>query len=247
MMEPKRKRELALISGLALISASLALAAPEQGPNRRAGQEALKAFGTLVGPWKGVGQPQRSSGKGAWTEKLEWVWKLSADSAALEVKIDSGKYLKSAVLSPGKSAGVFSLEATLADDSKRTYTGKAGPRDQLVLTSEQPGTEGLRRITISPLHETRFLMLLEGQDAGNESFFRLAEVGYTRQGVAFAAGDSYPVCIVTDGRGTIEVKYKGQSYWVCCSGCKDLFQENPAAVIADAAERRKEKEKEKAK
>jgi YHS domain-containing protein len=84
-------------------------------------------------------------------------------------------------------------------------------------------------------------MLLESQDSGRPSFQRIAEVGYTRQGVAFAAGESYPLCIVTDGRGTIEVKHQGMSYWVCCSGCKELFQDDPAGVIAEAEARRKGK------
>ena len=42
--------------------------------------------------------------------------------------------------------------------------------------------------------------------------------------MAFAVGDSYPACLVTGGRGTIEVKHEGKSYWVCCSGCKELFE-----------------------
>ena len=189
------------------------------------------------------GSPRRSSSKGAWTERADWVWKLSADSAALELKIDGGKYLQSAKLRPKAQNGELTLEATLSGGAKRTFTGQAGARSQLVLMAEGPSAEGPRRITLTPLHETRFLILLEGQDRANGAFFRLAEVGYTRQGVAFAAGESYPMCIVTDGRGTIEVKYKGQSYYVCCSGCKDLFEADPAATIAEAAERRKDKEK----
>ena len=51
--------------------------------------------------------------------------------------------------------------------------------------------------------------------------------------IQFAAGESYPPCIVTEGRGTIQVSYKGKSYWVCCSGCKDLFNDNPEAILAE--------------
>ena len=60
---------------------------------------------------------------------------------------------------------------------------------------------------------------------------------------AFAAGESGPVCIVTEGRGTIQVSHKGKTYYVCCSGCKDLFTKDPEAILAEAAERAKEKEK----
>lgn len=221
---------------LAAVAVSLGAEPP---PGRRAAQEGLKPYGPLVGPWKGVGQPKRSSSKGAWTESAEWTWQLSPETAALELKIERGKYLKTARLVPASRRGSFQLEATLADGSTRAFSGQGGERKTLVLTAAGPPAEGVRRITLSPLHDTRFLLLLEAQDASTESFYRLAEVGYTRQGVAFAAAESYPLCIVTDGRGTVEVKYQGKSYWVCCSGCKDLFEADPAAVIGEAAERRK--------
>jgi YHS domain-containing protein len=186
---------------------------------------------------------QRGSAKGAWTEAGGWAWKLSPESAALEWASEKGKYLKAAVLRPGPKPGSFAMEATLADGSKRSFRGEPGDRDKLVLTAEGPPAQGLRRITLTPLHETRLLMLLEGQNPENRAFARLGEVGYTRQGVAFAAGESYPLCIVTDGRGTTEVKYQGKSYWVCCSGCRDLFNDDPAGVIAEAEERRKAQSK----
>ena len=57
--------------------------------------------------------------------------------------------------------------------------------------------------------------------------------------LTFAAGESYPLCIVTEGRGTIQVSYKGKTYWVCCSGCRDLFNDKPESVLAEAAARQK--------
>ena len=102
---------------------------------------------------------------------------------------------------------------------------------------------GLKRIKLTSLHESRLLMLLEGTAEGEaRGLVRLGEVGYTREGVAFAAGDGAPVCIVKVGRGTTSVTYKGKTYWVCCSGCKDLFEDNPEAVLAEAEARKKAKE-----
>src|SRR4051794_10205976 len=93
---------------------------------RRADQEALKAYGPLVGQWRGVGQVQRASVKGAWTETADWAWKLSPQTAALDLTIGKGKYLRSARLRPGPGPGTFTLEATLADGSRRTFHGTAG-------------------------------------------------------------------------------------------------------------------------
>jgi YHS domain-containing protein len=222
----------------------VAAAGDDSAPGRLADQAALKAYGGLVGDWRGTGQVKRQSNKGAWLENASWAWKLTKDSAALEFKAKNGKYIKSGVLRPAKTAGSFTLEAILADDSKRTYSGRVGKEDVLALTADGDG-DGPRRVTITPLHGTRLLVLLESKN--DSGFVRIGEIGYTREGISFAAGDSYPLCIVTEGRGTITVKHQGKTYYVCCSGCKDLFEENPAAVIAEAEARAKKKASEKGK
>ncbi|WP_406695209.1 hypothetical protein V5E97_29650 [Singulisphaera sp. Ch08] len=210
---------------------------------RREAQAALKPYGSLVGKWRGSGMPERGKVKGAWREEATWAWKLSADDAALEATIDKGKYLKSVVLHAGPKPQTYTLVATLADGTSRTYQGVANARKALVLAAEGPGT-GVRRITLTLLHESRLLLKLEMQDPDNGTFYQLGEVGYTRDGIAFAAGESGPICIVTEGRGTMAVSYKGKTYHVCCSGCRDLFKENPEAVLAEAADREKAKAKE---
>ena len=121
--------------------------------------------------------------------------------------------------------------------------GKGEEQKPLILTASPPSGPGVERITISVLHDTRLVVLLEAQEPDSKRYYRLGEVGYTREGVSFAVGESGPVCIVTEGRGTMQVSYKGKTYHVCCSGCKDLFNENPEAILAEAAERQKAKEK----
>jgi YHS domain-containing protein len=75
---------------------------------------------------------------------------------------------------------------------------------------------------------------------------RVAEVGYTRAGTSLAVEGAGEIeCIVTGGKGTIKVSYKGQTYYVCCSGCKIAFEEDPEGVIAEykrkVAERKKKR------
>ena len=53
------------------------------------------------------------------------------------------------------------------------------------------------------------------------------------------AGGKKPECCVTGGLGTSQVTYMGQTYWVCCTGCRDAFNENPAKVIADYMKKKK--------
>jgi YHS domain-containing protein len=232
-----------LLGGLFLALPCVGLeAADDSARGRREAQAALKSYGTLVGSWRGSGQPERGKVRGSWRESASWAWKLTQDTAALEATIKDGKYLHSAILRPGPEPKTYVLDATLADGSKRTFAGKDNGRKALLLTASGRG-EGLRRITLTPLHDTRLLMKLEAQDPANKAFYQLGEVGYTREGVAFAVGESGPVCIVTEGRGTIPVSYKGKTYYVCCTGCRDLFNENPESILAEAADREKEKAK----
>jgi YHS domain-containing protein len=210
-------------------------------PSRRGDQEALKAYGPLVGSWRGVGQVERGRSGGFWRESAEWAWKLTSDSAGLEVTVKTGKYLKAGVLRPGTAPGAFVFDATLADGTSRTFAGEAvGDRKRLVLTADaKAAAGGVRRVSIDPLHESRVLVLLEAEDPERHTFSRLGEVGYSREGVALARDESYPLCVVTEGRGTIQVSYKGKTYWVCCTGCRDLFKERPERILAEAAAREK--------
>lgn len=220
----------------ALLCAAPGLA-DEPAAQRAADQKALQPLAGLVGTWRGVGQPTRGSTKGAWRESADWAWKLGKDSARLELKLDGDKYVDALRIAPGPKTGTFAAEAVLKSGATRTFAGTFNDRKQLVLTDENAAKDTPSRLTLSPLHDTRFLLLIEAPE-GTRSVKRLGEVGYTREGVAFAAGDSTPVCIVTEGRGTIAVKYKGETYHVCCSGCKELFDDNPEAVIAEAKARR---------
>jgi YHS domain-containing protein len=222
---------------------TLAWAADPPATRRLADQAALRPYGALVGGWRGTGQLERGKAKGAWAEHADWAWKLTPESAALEAKVEKGKYLKSLVLRPGPAPGTYVADAVLADDTRRTFAGKGEAEKPLVLLADPPGGPGVQRITLTPLHGTRLVVLLEARNPDNKLYYRLGEVGYTREGIAFAVGESGPICIVTEGRGTMQVSYKGKSYYVCCSGCRDLFNENPEAILAEAAERQKAKDK----
>ncbi len=231
------RRTIALMAATGLLMTLGLRAAEGPGGPRLADQAALKPYGGLVGTWRGTGQVQRGRSQGAWTESASWAWKLSADSASLEMAVEKGKFLKAALLKPGEGPGSFVLDATLADGSTRTFRGKAEAGKPLALAAEGAG-EGVRRVTLTIPNDLRFLVLLESKAAAG-SYARLGEVGYTRNGVSFAAGEAGPVCVVTEGRGTIQVSHQGKTYWVCCSGCRDLFNENPTAIIAEAEAKQK--------
>jgi YHS domain-containing protein len=55
----------------------------------------------------------------------------------------------------------------------------------------------------------------------------------------FGKGVQEVVCIVSGGKGTMPVSFEGQTYYVCCTGCRDYFNENAAAIVAEYASKKK--------
>ena len=214
--------------------------------DRDAVKQALAEFNSLIGGWRGVGMIKRNSRQGAWSEKAEWVWKFKPDSTSIAYQITDGKFLKSALLSYDPQKKTYLLSAVLPDGKTRDYTGTLS-KDTLILESP-PGKKGIMyRISIRRLNEKRTLVLFEQRNLGQSFYYRLAEVGYTRAGTRLAeSGSGGPECIVTGGTGTIQVGYQGKNYYVCCSGCKQAFEEDPETFIAEAKQKAAARRKQKA-
>ena len=197
--------------------------------------DALADWNTYVGGWKGVGQPQRGSVKGAWGEKADWAWKFEAKHASLEFLVDEGKLITTGEIKPGKKAGEFELLITTpGQDKPVSFIGKKSETGPFVFDRASDGAaDTIARVTFRQVAENNRLLVLLERKTGESQFSRIAEIGYTRQGIQFAASNTGPECIVTGGAGTMAVSYMGQTYYVCCTGCKDLFDADPAGVIAE--------------
>ncbi len=204
-------------------------------------KKALAELNSLIGGWRGIGQPRRGSASGSWAEKAEWLWDFSQPSPAIRYEVSKGKLIKSARLTFDDKSGLFQARVTLADGSTRQYAGKLA-EDRLVLQSKPDAKNEIHRISITRLNEKRTVVLFEKGRAAARVLGRVAEVGYTREGTRLAVeGGDGPECIVTGGKGTIAVTYKGQTYYVCCSGCKQAFNENPEKILAEYKKRLEER------
>lgn len=208
-------------------------------------QAALEEFNGLIGGWRGAAQPVRGSNKGAWTEKAEWVWEIKKDAVAIIYQIKDGKALTEARLTYDPKQKLFHFAANLADKTSREYTGKLDG-NKLILDSAADQEGLVHRVTITQLNEKRTLVLFEKRPAAGDRFSRVVEVGYTREGTSLAVeGAGEPECIVSGGKGTMQVSYKGKTYYVCCTGCRDAFNDDPEGIIAEAAARAEKKKKSK--
>ncbi|MFQ5732986.1 MAG: YHS domain-containing protein [Planctomycetaceae bacterium] len=196
-------------------------------------RRALEKFNSLIGGWRGVGMPRRNSTRGAWIETAEWVWSFQDGKTAIVYVVKNGKQLQSARLTFDEKTKRYNLSAKFANKIARRYTGRIAGK-KLVLDSAADKNGAVYRITITRLNEKRTLVLHERRRAKATQFFRIAEVGYTRKGTSLAvAGAGGPECVVTGGKGTTRVTYKGKTYYVCCSGCKQAFDDDPEGVLAD--------------
>ena len=214
-----------------------------RGPDLTAQKAGLTGFNDIVGAWRGVGMPKRQSNREAWSEKARWVWRFTETQAIVEYKIEKGKLLKAATITYSPKDERLHLTAKLADGSTRDYAGKQVDA-RFVFESEPDKAGEVHRLSIKRHNFKRTLVLLEKRKATQTLYSRVAEIGYTREGTRLAARNrSGPVCIVTGGLGTSQVSYQGKKYWVCCTGCREAFDDDPAGVIAEAKERAEEKAK----
>lgn len=222
-----------------------------------ADKKALAVFQGFIGDWKGVGQPRRGSSQGSWSEESHWAWRFAGGRAETVAKLDHDPYFAAFRLQAGERPGQFRLFATPKVDKpdvksaaafaeengsatkEARYHGTLGDDGQLVLNIDGDPVAGRpARVTLRLVAGGDRLMTLYEARNG-ERFARLAEVGSTRKGSSFAVkGAGGHECIVTGGQGTIAVEYKGETYYVCSTGCRDLFKQDPEKTLAEYRERK---------
>jgi YHS domain-containing protein len=233
-----RKMILAGLLG-ALLGGVAAVAAESE---RRAIPEPFVPFEHMIGSWKGQGIPTANRLKG-WPEKHMWAWKFAKGvPVGMSLVLEGDKTLTKAELTSDAAGKQYRLQGTDADGKAVTYVGTyGGTSSSKMLTLDRVGDtpEGKERIVIWPYSNMiRYALWLEHQDPGAPQFKRVIEVGLTKEGEAFAAGGSaadLPKCILTGGAASMTVSYQGKSYPICCSGCRDEFNENPEKYAKKAA------------
>ena len=143
--------------------------------------------------------------------------------------------------SRGVSYYLHSKDVTLKGGRQQRifFFGREIKEGALVVTSAEPAGERPARISLRLVAGGDRLLVLYEKRVGEGAYARLAEVGSTRKGSSFAKNAaSGPECVVTGGLGTIALVHKGKTYHVCCSGCRDLFLEDPEGVLEEYRQRK---------
>lgn len=201
----------------------------------------LQPWQRLIGEWRGIGQPKRGSNKGTWQETAQVAWRLTGKEPGIVVAVTDGKQWTQGLLTTGEKDAQLLLKAQLDSQTERLYYGEV-VKDRLVLESPADPSGEVHRVTLSWLSDDRAIWLFEKKQAQQSFYQRVAEVAYQRQGTKLAAKDgSGPECVVTGGLGTIPVMYEGQTYYVCCTGCRDAFNDDPKGILAEYEQRKRDK------
>lgn len=218
---------------------------------------ALKPVQIVLGKWQGLIK------NAARSELHDWVWDLKTDPVfpALVLNVPDGEFFTNARLTYDPRIGKFLMTTIDEEDVKRTFTGEfiAEPKDvpsedgkttertfQLELTEDPDSGRATRfQYVFKQQHNNRYLVDVN-RARGRAKFRQFDVIGSQRDGVSFAkADDDYgdKTCIISGGLGTSTVSYKGKTYYVCCSGCKAAFEDEPERWIARLEEQKAEKMK----
>jgi hypothetical protein len=218
---------------------------------------ALKPVQIMLGKWQGLIR------KASRSEVHEWVWDLKTDPVfpALVLSIPEGEFFTNARLTYDPRIDKFLMTTVDEEDVKRSFTGEfiEEPKDvpsedgktvertfQLELTENSDSGRGTRyQYIFKQQHNNRYLVDVN-RARGKAKFRQFDVIGSQRDGVSFAkADDDYgdKTCIISGGLGTSTVTYKGRTFYVCCSGCKAAFDDEPERWIARMEEQKAEKMK----
>lgn len=216
---------------------TLPRAEPSSGPGM------LQPLNSVVGSWRGMGQPKRGSRRGAWQEQLVCRWDFANDQPAIRFDSDQGRQYQQLTLTADSASNQLVLHQQTDKDTVRVYRG-AMPKKwpaRLQLSTSTADDGSCDRCTITQLSDIRLVMLFEHRTSEKGSFRRTAGIGYTRSGHRLAQTDgNQRECIVTGGKGTIKVTHQGKTWYVCCEGCRQAFEDSPDEIIAAFLERQNE-------
>jgi hypothetical protein len=232
-------KPLATLAAAALLLGGLH--ARDDAPAKLTPKQALQPLQDLIGSWRGTGEPagtRAEKQRGFWQETVSWEWRFKGDDAWLRAKVDKGKYFTSADLHYLPDRGVYRLVATTPAKESLTFEGPLKDR-KLTLERTDGASKESQRLVLSLLHANRYLLAYETRPDARPSFRQVYQVGATKEGVAFAGdADNAPQCVVSGGLGKIPVTHKGKTYYVCCTGCRDAFADDPEKYIKEYEERK---------
>ncbi len=204
-------------------------------------REKLQELQEFIGTWEANGGPDGKKGsvKGIWKETLTWNWRFKADAAWLALDVKGGKLFKSADLKWNPEKKSYEFTALTPEGKKQVYEGTF-KKDILTLERLDSGTNERIQISMNTAAEgVRMIYRVRKATGGGKLYSPQYLVQGNREGESLAAKESKQLCVVSGGAGTMPISFKGETFYVCCSGCRDAFNENPEKYIKEFKAKKK--------
>ena len=237
------------VSGLGVVFAGvlgLLLAAAAQDKPSPADQakakKALQDVQDFIGVWNLEGTQKAGGKTEAWKEKVEWAWRFKGDEAWIGVTFaeGKGKYLAKGDLRYLVDKKKYQLALATADKAEQVFEGDLLKGGGLRFERKDAKSGDVHRLTLNTLADgVRFQVKVEKQDGGKGIFASVYQMNGNKEGESIAGASKKPECIVTGGAASIAVMFQGKTYYVCCSGCRDAFNETPEKFIKAAEQKKK--------
>jgi YHS domain-containing protein len=214
------------------------VASQDQKPRPEDAARAKKALADVqdfIGRWNLEGTQKAGGKTEAWKEKVSWSWKFKDGDAWMTVDFaeGKGKYFTAGTLRYDVAKKKYVLTLTGTDKTEQVFEGDLARGGGLKLERKDAATGDVYRLTLGTLAEgVRLQLKYEKQDGGKGLFASQFAMNGNKDGESFAGGGAKkPECIVSGGAANIAVSYKGTTYYVCCSGCRDEFNANPEKYV----------------
>jgi hypothetical protein len=234
-----RKLTLCLCAAVLLIPMSRAT---DETP-ADARKAALQELNDYVGSWKGAGGPDKprpGPKDPTWNETIAWSWRFKGDDSWLSFEIKDGKYFTSGDVRYLPAKKVYQLTAVDAKKQKLEFQGKLDSKGYLVFERTDKASGETQQLTMNLAGDgVRFIYRFATRPKGGTVFNKQYMVAASKEGESLGATAKKNECVVTGGLGTIPVTFMGETFYVCCSGCRDAFSEDPAKFVKEFKEKKK--------
>jgi hypothetical protein len=221
-----------------MLGGALYAVVPSHGGQTDAGKEALQELNEYIGGWKGNGTFEKDK-TAIWKEICSWGWRFKGNESWLVLEFKDSKFYKGGELKYLVDKKQYELTITDKKDKQLVFVGEM-KKKYFTLERLEPDTKETQQLKMNTaVGGDRLIVAYSVKPENRTLFTKEWQMSMTREGVSLASGKKLPECIVTGGLGTMSVSFKGQSFFVCCTGCRDAFNENPEKFIKEYEAKKK--------
>jgi len=221
-----------------IFSLALGVAVLAGGSDSGDAKEALQALQDFIGVWNGNGSSEKDRSL-IWKEKVNWSWRFKGKDCWLVMTFPQGKHYKRGEMRFLTDKERYQLTLVDKQDKKQVFMGQL-QKSKLTLERKDPESKETQRIAMNIAGGgVRMIYAYFVKPENRTLFNKHFQVDFTKEGESFGTAEKKVECVVTGGLGTMPVSFNGVTYYVCCSGCRDAFNENPEKIIKEYLARKK--------